>query len=145
MINALLNISLIFITSLEDEKDVPEFGGAAIAPPSNLYGAEDGGVGAGLVPDYGTGDDSEYGGAGDAPPDAPAATEFKAPDINPFKPPGDPFKAPEPFKAPAPMAPPPQKLSVTELIKNPTKVVLCLVRFSFFIFIRNQIVRNNLL
>jgi len=110
----------------EDEKDVPEFGGAAIAPPSNLYGAEDGGGGAGLVPDYGTGDDSEYGGAGDVPADAPDATEFKAPDMNPFKPPGDPFKAPEPFKAPAPMAPPPQKLSVTELIKNPTKVVLCL-------------------
>jgi len=118
----------------EDGRPDPNLGGAAIAPPTNLYGSgagEEVGSSSGLVPDYGTGDDSEYGSTDAAEvedafksPSNPFAA-FKAPEdpFNPFKTP-DAFKAPEPFKAPAPVAVP-VKIPVTELIKNPTRIVLC--------------------
>ena len=119
---------------------------AAIPPPSGLYGTDDyGSSTGGIVPDYGTGDDSEYGG-GETPaeefkaPEPVGGDPFKAPEpVDPFKTPADPFKAPaDPFKTPA--APPP-KPSVTDLIKNPTKVVMCMVSIesaSWFLAFKNM-------
>jgi hypothetical protein len=104
---------LLFIAGNEDSSEPS--GGVAIPPPANIYntggsntdeyGIE---VGKGGEEDeYGGGggqESSEYGGGGEA--------EFKAP--------------PPPPPPAGEMAPPP-KPSVTQLIKNPSKVVMCKV------------------
>jgi len=123
--------------------------GASIPPPSNLYGlgglvadyggADDGDEygGAGGEEGAGAGEEGDEYGSATPPPGSTIAPEADIPSNNgasdPFKSPAPPpapgmfsddgFKMPPPpdaFKAPLPPARP----SVTELIKNPTRIVL---------------------
>ena len=149
----LLNSVMVILEDLADKST-----SAAIPPPSNLYGlgslvadyggaddneneneAEYGGDEYGsktppagtAAPEDGaaaTGDEPEYGG-GDGfklpPPHGSAAGDdgFKVPTL-----PGGGGFGSDPFKVPMPPPVAPPRPSVTELIKNPTRIVLMKVR-----------------
>jgi hypothetical protein len=84
-------------------------GGVAIPPPANMYNDEYGGSESGGGEEAG----DEYGGGGEYGSGTTTEPEFKAP--------------PPPPPVGGEMGPPPPKPSITELIRNPSKVVLCKV------------------
>jgi hypothetical protein len=94
--------------------------GVAIPPPANIYN-----TGGSTTDEYGTevgkgGEEDEYGGGQESSSEyggGGGEAEFKAP--------------PPPPPPAGEMAPPP-KPSVTQLIKNPSKVVMCKVRRVYF-------------
>jgi hypothetical protein len=93
-------------------------GGVAIPPPANIYN-----TGGSNTDEYGTevgkgpgGEEDEYGGGGGQESSSEYGGGGEAE-----------FKAPPPPPPPAGEMAPPPKPSVTQLIKNPSKVVMCKV------------------
>ena len=94
-------------------------GGAAIPPPANMYSNDE----------YGSAGDNEggeseepggeYGGPGGCGGAEDGGDEYGSAEPE--------FKAPPPPPPPSDMAPPAPKPSITDLIRNPSKVVMCKV------------------